>query len=144
MATVGSLLRNREGEVMTIRSDATAQAAAMLMNEARIGSLVVTDPKGGLIGIFTERDLLKRVVARDLLPHEVTVGDVMTDEVWTCSPQTPLDEVRLLMAERHIRHVPVLDEGRLLGMISIGDLNAARVTEMSATINYLEQFITKM
>ena len=144
MATVGSLLRKREGDVITIHADASAQAAAMLMNEAHIGSLVVTDQDGHLIGIFTERDLLKRVVARDLLPHEVRVGDVMTGEVWTCATETPLDEVRLLMAERRIRHVPVLDDGRLLGMISIGDLNAARVAEMSATISYLEQFITKM
>ncbi len=144
MATVSSVIRGRDGGIMTIHPDATAQSAAMLMNAAHVGSLVVTDHDGKLVGIFTERDLLKRVVARDLLPHEVQVGDVMTGEVWTCTLETPLDEVRVLMREHHIRHVPVMDDDRLVGMVSIGDLNAAQVEQLSATITYLEQFMTKM
>ena len=144
MATVGTLMRDRLGEVATIAPDATAQQAAMVMNDAHIGSLVVVSDEGTMVGIFTERDLLKRVVAQDRLPHDVRVGDVMTTDVWTCTVDTPVDELRLLMREKHIRHVPVMRDKVVYGMISIGDLNVAQVAEMSATITYLEQFMTKM
>ncbi len=121
----------------------TIVEAACLMNEHRIGGLAVLDQDDRIVGVFTERDMMTRVVARELNPRETRVGDVMTSPVITCAPDAMLECLRELMREKRIRHVPVVEEGRVLGMISIGDLNTAHVQVMSETICYLEQYMYK-
>ncbi len=149
MATAETLLRDRTDrsvDVITIARDATVLDAARTMNEHRIGALVVTDRAGDSVqGIFTERDLLKRVVAEGRRPEDTSVGDVMTTDVFVCRPETPLDEIRQTMRERKIRHLPVVAaDGRLAGMISIGDLNVAEAKVLTETISYLEQYMTRL
>lgn len=147
MGTARGMIRDRleRGEsVVTIAQDASAFEAARVMNEHHIGALVVTDGSQGVAGIFTERDLLKRVVAEGKRPEETTVGDVMTKDVIACKPETNTDEIRQIMRTKRIRHMPVVaDDGRLIGMISIGDLNLAEAKVMTETISYLEQYMTR-
>ena len=148
MGTAQSLIRDRleKGQgVVTIGRDASAFDAARVMNDHHIGALVVTDDQGGVAGIFTERDLLKRVVAGGRRPEKTIVGDVMTRDVIVCTPETHTDEVRQIMRQKRIRHMPVVGhDGRLIGMISIGDLNVAEARVLTETISYLEQYMTRM
>lgn len=149
MGTAQGLISDRldRGEgVVTIGREATAFDAAKVMNDHRIGALVVTDAKSSEVaGIFTERDLLKRVVAEGLRPEETRVGDVMTSDVIVCTAQAPVDEIRQTMRNKRIRHMPVVDDaGRLVGMISIGDLNVAEARVLTETISYLEQYMTRL
>jgi CBS domain-containing protein len=85
------------------------------------------------------------VVAEGRRPEETRVGDVMTSDVIVCSPETPVDEIRQTMREKRIRHMPVVDPGgRVIGMISIGDLNVAEARVLTETIIYLEQYMTRL
>jgi len=131
----------RGTDVVTIRSSATVAEAAKLMNEHRIGALGVVDDGEGLVGMFTERDVLTRIVAQERAPSETTVREVMTTPVAACAPETPANEMRCVMREKRIRHLPVVDDGRVIGMVSLGDLNACDAEVMTETISYLEQFM---
>jgi CBS domain-containing protein len=138
---VSELLRQKGSSVHTIAPEATALEAASLMNQHRIGSLMVV-AGGRPTGIVTERDMLTRVVAAKRDPATTPVQEIMTGRILTCTPQTSLDEVRKAMREHRIRHIPVIDQGKLAGMISIGDVNSADHQTLVETISYLEAYIT--
>ena len=141
MATVQDILERKGGKVFTIEPSATALDAIEKMNHHRIGSLVVMDADQ-VAGIFTERDVLKRVASADRRPGEILVAEVMTADVACCSPDADVDEVGALMKERRIRHVPVCgDDGQLVGIISIGDINAHHASAQAATIHFLNDYI---
>jgi CBS domain-containing protein len=141
MSTVRDILVTKGLHVQSIGPGATVLHGAMLMNEHKIGSLVVMDA-GRVIGMFTERDILERVVVPRRDAGETTVADVMTTEVICCRPHTSLDEARGVMKNRRIRHMPVLDDAdELCGLISIGDLNAHAMHEHESTIYVMEQYI---
>lgn len=143
MTIVADILRRKGNTVFSISPDATVLEATRAMNEHHIGCLVVSQG-GGMRGILTERDLLTRVLAVELDPNETLVRDVMTREIVVCALDTPIDELRIAMHEHRIRHVPVKDEaGHLAGLVSIGDLNALRADELSATIESLEMYISR-
>jgi CBS domain-containing protein len=131
----------RGPSVATVSPDKTVLEAAKLMNEHRIGATPVLGPDGRIVGMFTERDILTKVVARELAPGEVLVRDVMSSPVIAAGPDATLDELRHVMTTQRIRHIPVVEDGRLLGIISIGDLNVAQVEVMTETITYLEQYM---
>jgi len=137
----------RSGErpcMVSVRETHTVLEAVQRMNDHHIGSVIVEDRDGGIAGIFTERDLLKRVVAAGRSPERTRVAEVMTRDVVTCTPDTPQSELRELMRSRRIRHVPVTDDsGHLVGLVSIGDLNAVESRRLSETVTYLEEFITR-
>jgi len=148
MGTVRDLVEPRRAEgagVVTIGPDASVFDAARLMNEHRIGALVVIDGKGAVIGIFTERDVLQRVVAAGRSPQSTRIKEVMTEDVIVCQPETRCDDVRTLMKSKRIRHVPIVaDGGELIGMVSIGDLNMAEVKDLSDTVGYLSEYMTRL
>ena len=123
-----------------IEQDATVMAAAKIMSDRRIGSLVV-GRRDKIVGIFTERDVLNRVVARHLDPLETIVKDVMTTPVACCQPTTKLAECRSVMTEKRIRHLPVVKENRLVGMISSGDILALEHQDQKRTIEYLHEYL---
>jgi CBS domain-containing protein len=126
---------------LTIGPAASVLQAALLMNEHRIGSLVVVED-GRVMGMFTERDVLQRVVAERRNPETTRVEEVMTTAVVCCSPETTVDEARGVMRNRRIRHLPVSDaDGRLLGLISIGDLNAQLQAAQEQTVFLLTEYI---
>lgn len=141
MSTVTEVLKQKGASVHTIRADRSALDAARAMNDHRIGSLVAVDETGAPVGIITERDILTRVVAAERSPSATSVASVMTTRMISCAPDTPLDELRALMRKERIRHVPVVNDQRLCGMVSIGDLNMVEVKVMHETIRYFEQYI---
>ncbi len=141
MATIREILEQKGTKVFTIPPDATVPEATERMNRHRIGCMVVMDGSR-VVGMFTERDVLMRVVGNDRRPGEILVGEVMTREVVCCGPEADVDEVGALMTERRVRHVPVCDpEGQLMGMVSIGDINAWHASAQAATIGYLNEYI---
>jgi CBS domain-containing protein len=141
MATVSFLLAEKGSEIHSISPSATVLDAVHCMNDSQIGALVVMRDDR-MVGMFTERDVLRRVLAYAHPPHEVTVGQVMTAEVISCEPDTDIEEVRRIMKEHRIRHLPVCDsEGKMHGLVSIGDLNAYHVGTQERTINNLTDYI---
>lgn len=145
MPTVSRILDEKKaqlrGDVVTVRPDESVLDAARRMNENHLGCVVVASEDAQIEGIFTERDILTRVVAAELSPSETPVRTVMTAPVLYCRRDTPTDEVRALMREKRVRHVPVIEEGRVVGMVSIGDLNTVDARTMQQTIEYLERYM---
>jgi CBS domain-containing protein len=141
MATVRDLLAVKGSHVLSVGPDATVLDAAVLMNEHKIGSLVVIE-SGRLRGIITERDILHKVVGERRDPTVAQVQEVMTVEVVCCQLHTTVDEARGVMKNRRIRHMPVVEgDGRLQGLISIGDLNAHEASDKEMTIHLLREYI---
>ncbi len=127
--------------VASLPPTSTVLEAAQLMNERHIGSVVVIN-RGRLSGIFTERDVLRRVVADQLDPATTTLKEVMTPAVACAAPHTTLNEMRRVMREKHIRHIPIVEGRKVTGMISIGDLNKVDHDGAVETIRYLEQYMS--
>ncbi|MCH8165334.1 MAG: CBS domain-containing protein [Planctomycetes bacterium] len=141
MATAEQLTAIKGGTIASLPPQATVLDAAQLMNDRHIGSVLVTEGNQ-LVGIFTERDVMRRVVADQRDPATTTVADVMTSPVACAAPHTTLDEIRTVMRDKRIRHVPVVNGGGVLGMISLGDLNKAEHDGQVETIRYLEQYMS--
>lgn len=140
MVNVGDILATKSGRVTSVEATASVLDAAKLMNQHRIGAVVVTTGDD-VIGIFTERDVLNRVVATQKSPAQTIVRDVMTTPVACCQRSTTLDECRSVMTQKRIRHLPVVENNRLLGMISIGDILAKRDEDQQETIRYLHDYL---
>jgi CBS domain-containing protein len=140
MPKVQDILSQKGREVATIEADRSVVEAAQEMNRRRIGSLVVM--KGSrVIGIFTERDILVRVVAERRDPEKTTVGTVMTAPVVCCTPETDLGECKTIVTSRRIRHIPVLVGGQLLGIVTSGDIMARESRDREVTIESLCEYI---
>lgn len=141
MTLIRQLLAQKGNSVWKIEGSLSVFQAALEMNRHRIGALVV-ESENQVVGIFTERDLLRRIVAERRNPEETLVEEVMTRDVVCCSPDTTAEEARTAMRERRIRHLPVADEeGKLVGLISIGDLNAELHASQQHTLFLLHQYI---
>jgi CBS domain-containing protein len=141
MATLKDIIATKGSQVWSIDQEATVLEAVHVLNEHRIGAVVVTD-HGQFVGIFTERDLLRRVVGKHLDPVQTQVRDVMTTNLICCTPTTSVEEARAIMRDKRIRHLPMHDgAGRLVGMISIGDLNAHLLASQEQTIHVLHEYL---
>jgi len=141
MYTAMEILREKGGGVYCINPATKVIDAIHQMNRHKIGALVVMEADQ-VVGIFTERDVLRRVVGEFLNPNDVCVGDVMTREVVVCRPEHRLDEIAAILQQRRIRHLPVVDEsGHLHGLISIGDVNACHASEQQQQILLLNEYI---
>ena len=141
MATAEHLLVVKGGSIASLGPAATVLDAAQLMNDRHIGSVLVIDDDR-LVGIFTERDVLRRIVADQRDPASTPIAEVMTSPVACGAPHTTLNELRTVMRRRKIRHIPIVKARRVLGMISIGDLNQAEHDVQEQTISYLEQYMS--
>ncbi len=140
MPTVQTILASKGGNVVSTTVTDSVLAAASLMNERGIGGLVVLDGNR-VAGMFTERDILRRVVAMRRDPAGTLVREVMSAPVAFCRRETTLEECRAVMTEKRIRHLPVVDETGVCGIVTIGDLMAQEVTDHEATIQYLNEYI---
>jgi CBS domain-containing protein len=140
MNTVRTLLDRKGHEVLSVGADVTVLDAAHIMADNGLGAVLVVDGDT-MLGIFTERDVLRRVVATGADAGRTRVADVMTTSLVTCLPETTLDECAAIMTTRRIRHLPVVDAAGLHGLISSGDVLAYRVTELADTIKYLNDYM---
>ncbi|MCU0619769.1 MAG: CBS domain-containing protein [Gemmatimonadaceae bacterium] len=140
MPTVRDLLLRKGTHVVAVTPDTTVLAAAALMNERGIGGVVVLEGTR-LVGIFSERDVMRRVVAAERAPATTRIGDVMTASVVTTTLETPIAECRALMTARRIRHLPVVSTDGLVGVVTTGDILAYEVTMQEATITELEKYV---
>jgi CBS domain-containing protein len=141
MAAVKDVLARKGRTVVTCGDDATVLQACLEMTERGIGAVLVVDAAGALQGIFTERDVLRRVVAEKRDPAATPLREVMTTSVITCSPGTALEECGAVMTARRIRHLPVVGDAGLVGILSSGDLLAYRTDEQQATIEQLHSYV---
>ncbi|MFH1108483.1 MAG: CBS domain-containing protein [Planctomycetota bacterium] len=140
MSNAQSILHKKGADVATVDRKTTVLDAAKTMNQRRIGAVVVTDGDR-VVGIFTERDILNRIVAAGKDPKTTRVEEVMTSPMACCQRDTRLTECRAVMTQKRIRHLPVVEDGKLFGIISAGDIVAGEVADQQATIEYLHEYL---
>ena len=144
MAVVRDLLARKGTDVVSIQPTASVLEAARLMNDRGVGGVVVVDEANSLLGIFTERDILRRVVAAGLPPETTKVADVFTRDIVTCTPDMNVEEIGSIMTTRRVRHLPVVDVVGLHGVVTIGDLLAHRLSDQETTIQHLNSYVFDM
>lgn len=141
MATVKHLVDSKTDSThYAVKANETVFKALRVMAAANIGSVLVMD-EGKIIGIFTERDYAQKGELEDRTAKETRVRDVMTDTMYTVTPETSIDECMALMMKFHIRHLPVLENDKLVGIVSMRDVIAAALEERETKIKGLETFI---
>jgi len=143
MATVQDILNKKGTSVVSLVSAESVLTASRIMNERGIGGIVVTE-NDRMAGIFTERDILRRVVAEQRDPASTPLQHVMTAPVVYCPPDAKLEELTALMTEKRIRHLPVMDDNELCGIITTGDILAYQVREQAYTIQHLNNYVYDM
>jgi CBS domain-containing protein len=141
MNQLSEILEEKSGDVLEIDADESVFEAVKRMVEANVGSLLVTD-RGEITGIVTERDYLRRVTLEGRTDKETPVREIMTSPLIVATPETPIDECMALMTDRRIRHVPVVDGGKVVGVVSIGDVVKFKSKQQRFEIQYLTDYIT--
>ena len=138
---VSSVLAEKGKQVYTVERGATVAEAVRQMNEEGVGALLVVD-HAKAVGIFTERDVLRRIVDADRDPALVHVAEVMTRELVTITAETRLEEAMAVMTERRFRHLPVMEAGEIIGMVSSGDLMRWVTINQEEYIRQVQEYIT--
>lgn len=141
MKLVKHLLDNKGGAIISIAEDASVLDAITLMADHAIGSLLVMDGQV-LKGIVTERDYARKVIVKGRSSDTTRVGEIMTSKVVTATVEQTVKDCMTVMTERKIRHLPVVADGQVIGMISIGDLVQAIIAHQQEEIQHLEQYIS--
>jgi len=142
MNTVAQLLEAKpSGNTYTVTPGTTVYDALKLMSDKNIGALVVTDGEK-VAGIFSERDYARKIILMGKSSRETQVGEIMTANVFSIKSSQSIGECMSVMTDKHIRHLPVIDDGKLTGVISIGDVVKAIISEQEDTIHHLEGYIT--
>ena len=141
MKTVRDLLKQKGREVWSVAPDSTVYDALQLMADKNIGALLVIDA-GRPVGIFSERDYARQVILKGKASKDTLVRDIMTSRVVFVRPDQNIEECMALMTDRRFRHLPVLDEGRLAGLLSIGDVVKAVISEKDFLIEQLANYIS--
>ena len=140
-APITAILDRKGRNVFSVSPTMTIADAVAEMNRHRVGSVLVLDA-ARLVGIFTERDVLRRVVGDGIDPKHTLVAEVMTTGVITISPEATIEETMVIFTEKRCRHLPVLDGGRLVGTISIGDVTRWMADAHRAEAEHLKNYIT--
>ncbi len=140
MSTVRNILKSKGNTVFSIPPSASVLDALQVMAEKGCGAILVTE-NDQILGIFSERDYARRVVLQGKT-ERAKITDVMTEDIFFVSPQQTADECMAQMTDKHIRHLPVVEDGKLVGVISIGDLVKTVISQQQDLINSLEGYIT--
>jgi CBS domain-containing protein len=141
MKTIQQLIDDKGSQVWSIGPDASVYDALLLMADKQIGALLVMDDNG-MIGLISERDYARSVVLRGRTSKETRVREVMSKRVVCSTPDQTLEEAMALMTEKRVRHLPVIDDGKVVGLISIGDLIKSIISEHKFIIEQLEHYIS--
>lgn len=138
---ISDILRHKGSDVVTAAPTDSVTALLARLAERNIGALVVADGDA-VAGIVSERDVVRRLHERGAAVLEAGVGDIMTSEVVSCASTDTVDSVAETMTQRRIRHMPVIDDGRLVGIVTIGDVVLSRTQQLEQDRSRLEQYIT--
>jgi CBS domain-containing protein len=141
MTTVRHILQEKGSSVWTVPSDTSVHDAVAMMHKNDIGLLVIANA-GELVGIVSERDIARKIILSDRSSDTTPVKDIMTTNVITITPEQSIDACMALMTGKHIRHLPVMDGGKLAGLISIGDVVKATILEKEQLIKELQNYIS--
>ncbi|AGL18236.1 CBS domain-containing protein [Actinoplanes sp. N902-109] len=139
---ISDILRDKGDRVVTVEPATTVQDLLSTLAEHRIGAVVVSTGAGSVDGIVSERDVVRALATRGAAVLAESVADIATTTVHTVRPEADVAEVERLMTERRVRHVPVLADGRLAGIVSIGDVVKRRITELEVEATALSGYIT--
>lgn len=140
MKTVAGILEAKGSDIFAVAPGETVYEALQIMAERNVGALVVTDG-GELAGVISERDYARKVVLVDRSSRETLVSEIMSGDVETVDVSASIEDCMELMTERHIRHLPVMKEGELVGVISIGDVVKAVIADLAALVEQLDSYI---
>ncbi|MBA2283240.1 MAG: CBS domain-containing protein [Actinomycetota bacterium] len=136
------LLATKGNEVVTVAADTTIAAVVAVLQEHGIGAIVVSDDDGGTVaGIVSERDIVRAVADRGGAALDEPVSALMTTDVVTCQPSARIEDLMAVMTEHRFRHLPVVDDGRLVGIVSIGDVVKVRVSELAEETRTLHEYV---
>jgi len=138
---VSDLLKDKERGLLTVPSEASVYDAVKQMVDANVGSLLVT-VNGRIEGIVTERDYLRRVTLEGRTDRDTPVSEIMSSPLVIVTPQTSVEECMAIMTDRRIRHMPVVEDGEVIGLVSIGDIVKFQSKQQSFKIQYLTDYIT--
>jgi len=141
MKSVNDILKSKGSDIWAVKPDNTVYESLQLMADKGIGSLLVMDGEK-LVGIVTERDYARKVILEGKSSKRSTVAEVMTTRVLCVSPERTVDECMALMTDKRARHLPVLDHKRVIGVVSIGDLVKAMISEQQVLIDQLQHYIS--
>ena len=140
MKTASQLLESKSRGLCTIGPDASVFDALKLMAEKNIGALLVVE-NARLVGILSERDYARKVILHGKSSHQTPVREIMTERVVCVQPNNTVEECMALMTDKHVRHLPVIESEKLLGVLSIGDLVKETISEQQFMIKQLESYI---
>ena len=140
-APISALLERKGRKVFSVLPTVTISEAVAEMNRQRVGCMLVIEDDQ-LVGVFTERDVLKRVVGAGVDPTRTRVAEVMTANVITISPDATVEQAMVIFTEKRCRHLPVIEQGRLVGTISIGDITRWMADSSRAEAEHLKNYIT--
>lgn len=139
--TIDAILNQKSGEIYSISPEATVYEAIALMAEKNVGALLVVQGEQ-LAGILSERDYTRKVMLRGKRSRETFVREIMTTQLTTVDSKESVDDCLRFMTDKRVRHLPVVDDGQLRGVISIGDLVKHVISVQSATLDHLERYIS--
>ena len=138
---ISDVIRRKGDEVVTLRSDATVLQLLETLDQYHIGAVVVSDDGSTVTGIVSERDVVRHLHIDGVSVLGATVARIMTSDVQTCTPQDDIEDLAKVMTERRVRHVPVLVEGKLVAIVSIGDIVKGRIGELQTERDHLVGYI---
>lgn len=139
---VADILQTKGSDIVSMRPDDPVAAAVALMARNRIGAVLVIDETDTVRGILSERDIVKSLHQHRAEILDKRVGDLMTREVITCAPEDEIAAIMGMMTSQRFRHVPVIKDGALVGIISIGDVVKSRIAEAESEVDALRRYIT--
>ena len=139
--TIAAMLRHKGYDVASVRPTVSIAEVARLLSGRRIGAVVVQDEQDHLLGIVSERDIVHALAANGAAALEMTAGQLMTRALRTATPQTTIEEAMTLMTAGRFRHLPVVEHGALLGIVSIGDVVKARIMQQDHEVDSLKAYV---
>lgn len=140
---IADLLRHKGTEVVTAVPELSVSGLLEDLSRHNIGAMVVVDEAGRLVGIVSERDVVRRLNERGAEVLHAPIAEIMTTQVVTCEPGEAVNNLAAIMTERRIRHMPVVENGRLVGLVSIGDVVRSRIEQLESQSEQLESYIAR-
>ncbi len=141
MITIKELLKKKSGDIWSISPETSVYQALELMAQKEVGALLVIE-NDKLVGIFSERDYARKIILKGKASKDTAVGELMTTSVYYVTPDNTLEEAMALMTSKHIRHLPIMNQGKLVSIVTLGDVVKKIISEQKLTIDELENYVT--